>query len=72
MEQEPRSATVSAIDELHVLEFDRAKVLVLFEPHMRTAAAQVYRAIATLEHKRMRDLSEKLAAEKAKNQKPGR
>jgi hypothetical protein len=61
MESERRSATVKAIDTVHVLEFDRARLLAFFEPHMRSPAAQVYRAIATLEHKRMRDLSEKLA-----------
>lgn len=62
MEQEPRSATVSAIDEVHVLEFDRSRVLAFFEPHMRNPAAQMYRAIAKIEHERMRDLSKKLAA----------
>jgi len=61
MEQEPRAATITIVESAHVLEFERARVLAFFAPYMQNPAAQLYRAIATLEHKRMRELTHQLA-----------
>ncbi len=60
MEMEKRSATVTAVDTIHVIEFERAKLLAFLEPFLRNPAAQIFRAIAAIEHVRVRELTERL------------